>query len=49
MIDKKIKPTRSLTVVVRVTPDERAEIERRAQKANRLLSDYMRLSALGKL
>ena len=43
---KKPEP-RTLKLIVRISPPEKREIERRAEKAQRSVSDYVRLAAIG--
>lgn len=44
-----IKTSRTQNLHIRVSAEEQEEIERRAEAADRTVSDYVRLAALGKL
>lgn len=44
---KREEDRRSMHIVVKISPAEKHEIERRAEKAQRSVSDYVRIAALG--
>ena len=43
------KEVRDININIRISKAEKAEIEKRADKEDRSVSDYIRLAALGKI